>query len=93
MPATRMEAGNSLATASRLIAGNTLLVTGVDLREERGMPASTAAAAAVAGRRSAWATAAAIPMLVQRTYSSCSNSQEKINRKQVLAHADLCCDS
>ena len=35
-----MEAGNSLATASRLIVGNTLLVTGVDLRRERGMPAS-----------------------------------------------------
>ena len=41
-----MEAGNSLATASRLIVGNTLRVTGVDLRKERGMPASTAAAAA-----------------------------------------------
>ena len=42
----RMEAANSLATASRLIVGNTLLVTVVDLRKERGMPASTAAAAA-----------------------------------------------
>ena len=44
----RMEAANSLATASRLIVGNTLLVTVVDLRKERGMPASTAAAAAAA---------------------------------------------
>ena len=45
-----MEAGNSLATASRLIVGNTLLVTGVDLRKERGMlaPADAAAAAAAA---------------------------------------------
>ena len=41
-----MKASNSLAAASRLIVGNTLLVTGVDLRKERGMPASTAAAAA-----------------------------------------------
>ena len=57
------------------------------------MPASTAAAAAaVAGRRSAWATAA-VPMLVQRTYSSYSNSQEKKTKKQLLAYADLCCDS
>ena len=39
-----MKASNSLAAASRLIVGNTLLVTGVDLRKERGMPASTAAA-------------------------------------------------
>ena len=43
-----MEAGNSLATPSRLIVGNTLLVTGVGLRKERGMTASTAAAAAAA---------------------------------------------
>ena len=43
-----MEAGNSLATANRLIVGNTLLVTGVDLRKERGMQASTAVAAAAA---------------------------------------------
>ena len=48
-----LEAGNSFATASRRIVGNTLLVTGVDLRKERGMSVSTAAA--VAGRRSAWA--------------------------------------
>ena len=48
VPATHMEAGNSLATASRLVVGNTLLVTGVDLRKERRMPASTAAAAAAA---------------------------------------------
>ena len=40
-----IEAGNSLATAGRLIAGNTLLVTRVDLRKERGMCASAAAAA------------------------------------------------
>ena len=83
-----MEAGNSLATASRLIVGNTLLVTGVDLRKERGMSVSTAAA--VAGRRSAWA--AVVPMLVQRTYSSCSSSQEK-TRKELLAHPELCCDT
>ena len=70
----RMEAGNSLVTASGLIVANTLLVTGVDLCKERGMSASTAAAAAaaaVAGRRSAWVAAG--PMFVQRTYSSCSN--------------------
>ena len=56
-----MEAGNSLATASRLIVGNTLLVKGMDLRTERGMPAAAVAAAAAvqlvaafaAGRRSA----------------------------------------
>ena len=55
-----MEAGNSLATANRLIVGNTLLVTGVDLRTELGM---SAAAADDDGRRSAWA--AAVPMLLQ----------------------------
>ena len=52
------------------------------------------AVAAVAGRRSAWATA--VPMLAQqRTYtrSSCSNSQETKTRKQLMAHAELCCDS
>ena len=45
-----MEAGNPLATASRLNLGNTLLVTGVDLRKERGMWADAAAAAAAVVR-------------------------------------------
>ena len=50
------------------------------------------AAAAVAGRRSAWATA--VPMLAQQrryTPSSCSYSQNTKTRKQLLAHAELCC--
>ena len=59
-----VEAGNSLATASRLMVGNTLLITRVDLRKERGMSAAAVAAVA-AGRRSAWA--AAVPMILQRT--------------------------
>ena len=89
-----MEAGNSLATASRLIVGNTLLVT--ECRLLLLLLLLLLAAAAVAGRRSAWATAV-LMLDQQRTYtrinSSCSNSQETKTRKQLMAHAELCCDS